>query len=118
MKNFLKVEQMQEIADSNYVMFFKTGCPFCNAAQVLFEALNESGAIDDYKVLVLDRDFENAELGQLARNNGWVADGGQDYPSKPQIFMKGEYIGGNFEFYKSTWNTGDGMPNLSNPMRF
>ena len=118
MNTLLTVEQMQEIADNNYVIFFKNGCPFCHASVVLFEALKESGKITDYTKYILDTDFENSELGQLARNNGWVADGGQDYPSKPQIFMKGEYIGGNFEFYKSDWNIGEGMPNLKNPMRF
>ena len=118
MDAYLTVEQMQEIADNNYVMFFKTGCPFCHAAEVLFIALKESGKIDDYKICILNKDFENMELGKLARNNGWIADGGQDCPSKPQIFMKGDYVGGNFEFYKSAWNIGEGMPNLKNPMRF
>ncbi len=118
MSNFLTLEQMQEIANTKNVIFFKNGCPFCHASIVLLDALKELGKIDDYTICVLDKNFENAKLGQLARNNGWVADGGQDYPSKPQIFVKGEYIGGNFEFYKSDWNIGEGMPNLKNPMRF
>jgi glutaredoxin len=118
MSNYLTVEQMQEIANTKNVIFFKNGCPFCNASIVLLDELKSAGKIDEYVVYVLDKDFENDNLGQLARNNGWVADGGQDYPSKPQIFMKGEYIGGNFEFYKSKWNVGEGMPNLNNPMRF
>jgi glutaredoxin len=111
-------DQLKDISQNSWVMFSKNNCPFCTASYKLFDTLVEMGVIDSYSVYILDKDFDNETLGKLALWAGWTPDGGQSYPSKPQIFMKGEYIGGNFEFYKSKWNLGDGMPNLRNPMRF
>jgi glutaredoxin len=118
MSNFLTLSQMQEFVDSDYVIFAKEYCRFCDAAKILFEELKKQAIIDNFVIRVLDVDFDNKTLSLLAQNNGWIPDGGQGYPSKPQIFMKGEYIGGSYEFHKSHWNVGKGMPNLKNPMRF
>jgi glutaredoxin len=118
MSNFLTLEQMQELADSKYVIFAKESCRFCDAAEILFEELKKQEIIDDFVICMLNKDFNDTTLTQLVRNNGWVADGGQSNATKPQIFMKGEYVGGSYEFHKSRWNIEEGMPNLKNPMRF
>lgn len=110
--------QMQEIAKTQNVIFFKNNCPFCNASIVLLDTLVEGGHIPSYSVYTLDKDFDNTTLGQLALSAGWEPDGIQAFPSKPQIFIDGQYIGGNFELYNSQWNTGESKPNLKNPMRF
>jgi glutaredoxin len=114
----LTLNQMQNIADTEYVIFFKSDCPFCIAAEKLMNALVDSKIIDKYSKYVLDQDFDNPTLTELVVNNGWQNTMNANYPSKPQIFMKGEYIGGNAEFYKSKWNIAENMPNLTNPMRF
>jgi glutaredoxin-related protein len=54
----------------------------------------------------------------LVSDSGWQPDGSQYVATKPQIFVDGQYIGGNFEFYNSKWNVGENMPNLMNPLRF
>jgi glutaredoxin-related protein len=118
MSQFMSLAQMQELANSQYLIFAKESCRFCDASIRLFEELIKHSIIDNFTVRVLDEDFDNATLSQLAINNDWLSDSGQRYPSKPQIYMKGEYIGGNFEFYKSQWNIGQNMPNLKNPFRF
>ena len=110
--------QMQEIAQTNYVIFAKNNCPFCTASIKLLDNLVSIGQIKTYLKYTIGEDFDDATLGQLSLWAGWKPDGGQSYPSKPQIFMKGQYIGGNFEFYKSDWNNGINKPNLINPMRF
>jgi glutaredoxin 1 len=109
---------MQEIAQSQNVIFSKIGCPFCLAANKLLEKLVEAKVLEGYQTYTLDVDYENETLGDLANLTSWKPDGGQSYPSKPQIFINGNYIGGNFEFYQSIWNIGENMPNLKNPMRF
>jgi glutaredoxin len=114
----LTIVEMQAIAKSKNVIFYKQNCPFCTASQKLINQLLESKILDHFEVYILDKDFDNDSLGELAISIGWVPDGGQSYPSKPQIFVQGEYIGGNFEFYNSRWNVGQNMPNLKNPMRF
>lgn len=118
MSKFLSLAQMQELANSHYIIFAKESCRFCDASKILFEELKKQEIINNFTIRMLDEDFDNETLCQLVMNNGWLADGGQQYPSKPQIFMKGEYIGGNFEFYKSHWNVGQAKPNLKNPFRF
>jgi glutaredoxin len=110
--------QMQEIAKTENVIFYKPFCPFCVAAQKLMEELVKGEILDKYSIYTLGEDFDNETLGQLASEAGWHPDGVQVYPSKPQIFVKGEYVGGNFEFYKASWNVGENRPNLKNPMRF
>lgn len=129
------------VADSN-VMFFKSGCPFCEAAETLAKELVSREIISSYKVLLLDQDFSNQDLTDLVREFGWEPLYNQEFCTKPQIFILGQYIGGNREFYQSRWNTGDqeGMvylpqvvvdpqapqtestakpaPKLTNPMRF
>jgi glutaredoxin len=118
MSNFLTLSQIQEMANSKYVIFAKESCRFCDAAENLFEEIKKQKIISEFTVYILNKDFDSETLTQLVKNNGWEPDGGQTFPTKPQIFMKGEYIGGNFEFYKSHWNVGEGKPNLKNPMRF
>jgi glutaredoxin-related protein len=112
----LSLEQMQEIAKTQNVIFFKKNCPICNASIILFDRLVKDKIIEIYSVFVLDVDFRNSTLGELAFSSGWSATGGEAYPSKPQIYIEGEYIGGNWELYRSKWNTSG--PNLKNPMRF
>jgi glutaredoxin len=112
----LSLEQMQEIAKTQNVIFFKKQCPFCDAAIVLLDRLVKDKMLESYSVYILDVDFKNKTLGELAISTGWEASGGESYPSKPQIYLNGEYIGGNWELYKSKWNTKG--PNLKNPMRF
>ncbi len=112
------LSQMQKIAQTQYVIFAKNNCPFCTASFKLLDALVSTGQIVGYVTYILDQDFDNDTLGQLSLWAGWKSDGGQNYPSKPQVFMKGQYLGGNFEFYKSDWNNGSDKPNLVNPMRF
>jgi glutaredoxin len=114
----LSLQQMQEIANSQNVIFYKPGCPFCEAAQKLAEVLVQQQILNEYVVCVLDQDFDNQTLTQLVSPYGWQPDGQQSIAPKPQIFIGGQYVGGNFEFYKSTWNLGPNMPNLNNPMRF
>jgi glutaredoxin len=114
----LTLKQLQEIAKIENVIFYKPFCPFCVATQKLMEELVKAGILDKYSIYILGEDFDNETLGQLATEAGWQPDGAQAYPSKPQIFIKGQYIGGNFEFYKSSWNVGEDQPNLRNPMRF
>lgn len=114
----LNIQQMQEIASTKNVIFYKLNCPFCIAAQKLADALVERNILKDYAIYTLGQDFDNSTLTELVSNNGWQPDGLQYTASKPQIFIQGEYINGNFEFYKSKWNLDEGMPNLKNPMRF
>ena len=105
-------------ASTKYVLFSKVGCPFCTAALVLMSKLLENKIIPGYVTYTIDREISNQTLLLLGLEYGWKADGEQPFPSKPQIFMKGEYIGGNSDFYNSKWNLGENMPNLKNPMRF
>jgi glutaredoxin len=112
------LSQMQEIAKSQNVAFFKQNCPFCTAAQKLIDALLESKVLDSFDVYMLSVDFDNETLTDLVCSSGWQPDGVQSTASKPQIFVQGQYIGGNFEFYKSEWNIGENNPNIKNPMRF
>jgi glutaredoxin len=114
----LDLTQMQEIAKTKNVIFYKDNCPFCHASIKLLEELKKTAMIDDYLVLTLDEDYSNEALGELARSQNWESDSGQLYPSKPQIFLGGKWIGGNYELYNSNWNIGSGMPNLKNPLRF
>jgi glutaredoxin len=114
----LSLQEMQAIADSKNVIFYKRGCPFCVATQNLFDALANQQIVSQYVIYTLGQDFDNQTLTQLVASNGWLADGQQSVASKPQIFVDGQYIGGNFEFYKSKWNVAQDMPNLKNPMRF
>lgn len=106
------------IEDSQTVVIFKHGCPFCKASTTLLDKLNEDGVISDYTVYYSGEDISNEDLTELVKEYGWEPDGTQLVASKPQIFIKGQYVGGNFEFYKSEWNLGEGKPNLENPMRF
>jgi glutaredoxin len=112
------LQQLQEIVNNKNVIFNKIGCPFCIAAQKLAEVLVEQKVLDEYLVLTLNEDFDNQTLTELVSKNGWQPDGIQFIATKPQIFIQGQYVGGNFDFYKSSYNTGSGKPNLKNPMRF
>jgi glutaredoxin len=114
----LSFTQMQEIAKTQNVAFFKSNCPFCTASQKLIEALLESKILDSFDIYTLGQDFDNETLTDLVSSSGWQPDGVQSIASKPQIFVQGQYVGGNFEFYKSKWNIEENMPNLKNPMRF
>jgi glutaredoxin len=109
----LTVTQMQEISKSQNVIFYKPGCPFCFASRVLLDKLVDNKKIDTYKVYMLDSDFENETLAEFIQScTTWRPTENEQFPAKPQIFLKGEYVGGNIDFYQSKWNTGEGMPNL------
>lgn len=129
------LNQLQTIATSENVIFYKPNCPFCQACEKLMQALKEKQIISDFAVYYLEKDFDNETLTQMVLKFGWQPESHQLYCAKPQVFMnasqKTEYIGGNFEFYKSRWNLGDDnsgeikvngetfqAPNLTNPMRF
>lgn len=127
----MTLSEMQTIAKTENVIFFKVGCPFCKAAQLLFDKLRETGIIDSYLIYNLDQDFSNADLTELVKSYGWEPDGYQEVCTKPQIFIQVEYVGGNYELYRSKWNRGlDGSgklvvngreiatPNQINPMKF
>jgi len=127
----LNIDQLKDIAKNENVIFYKPGCPFCKASEELFRELVEVGAIEEYSVYQLGEDFNNEELTDLVKEFGWKPDGYQEVASKPQIFIEGQYIGGNRELYISKWNIGEGETskikvgdeeidalNLPNPMRF
>ncbi len=127
----LTLEQMQEIAKTENVIFYKQNCPFCKASEYLFEELNKLGIVEDFSVYYLGEDFDNLTLTNLVKGFGWEPDGYQEVCTKPQIFIYGEYIGGNREFYDSKWNIGldnsgkimvEGeeyhTPCIKNPMNF
>lgn len=127
MMSMLSLQEMQIIAENENVIFYKPGCPFCVAAEKLIKELVELKIISDYKVYFLGIDFDNRNLTDLVKEHGWKTDAVQEFCTKPQIFFKNEYIGGNFEFYKSRWNLGEketGLindkiaPQKTNPMRF
>ena len=129
------LNELKRISEKQNVIFYKPFCPFCKAAEDLMKKLKEIGIINEYKVYILDKDFDNETLKNLVLEYKWKPERHQEYPTKPQIFMnisgKAEYIGGNKEFYNSKWNLGENnskqikiknlsynTPNLKNPMRF
>jgi glutaredoxin len=112
------LQQMQEIANTKNVIFGKDSCRFCSSALILINRLVELKILNNFVYYHQGQEFDDAELKQLLLNNNWQPDGFPAHPTKPQIFIQGQYIGGNFEFYKSQWNVGENMPNLVNPMRF
>ncbi len=114
----LELSQINKIIKNKNVMFAKNNCPFCNASKSLFDKLVDLNCIDHYEILTLNRDIDDQTLTHLVATYGWQPDSNQHTCSKPQIFIQGEYIGGNFEFYNSKWNTGKDFPNIKNPMRF
>ena len=114
----LNLQQIQQIAETQNVIFYKPNCSFCIASKDLFDRLISLGVLENYQIYTLDKDFDNQTLTDLVCIYGWKPDGIQSFCSKPQIFIKSEYIGGNFEFYKSKWNIDTSFPNLKNPMRF
>jgi len=109
---------LDEIKNQDLVAFFKPGCPFCSASKDLIQTLKDQNILSKVVIYTLDEDFTNETLLEIVNNFGWKPDGIQQYPTKPQIFVKSQYFGGNSDFYKSTWNLGRNMPNLQNPMRF
>ena len=127
----LTLDQMRDIAKTQNVIFYKHDCPFCAASDKLFTAMVEKGIVETYNKYYLHEDFTDELLTSLVKEFGWVGGEFQNNCTKPQVFVRGEYVGGNFEFYKSKWNKGldesgkleiDGVeketPNLNNPMRF
>jgi len=106
---------IDEINSGTNVAFFKPGCPFCHAAQELIDILVENKLTAPFTIYNLGVDFDNDTLLDVAHAFNWQPDGIQQYPTKPQIFVEGEFIGGNSEFYTSRWNMGEGMPQQKNP---
>jgi glutaredoxin len=114
----LSLQEMQQITRTQNVIFGKSNCRFCTSALMLMGNLVDQKILDSYFYYHLDEDFDNETLKELLLHNGWQPDGVQSTATKPQVFIRGQYIGRNFEFYKSKWNVGENMPNLKNPMRF
>jgi glutaredoxin len=123
----MTLEEMRKIAQNENVIFYKPGCPFCVAAENFFKKLVELSIIPNYKIYLLGSAFNNQDLTTLVKEYGWQPDGYQEVCTKPQIFVNGEYIGGNRELHLSKWNVGEGntgkirnidAPKMSNPMRF
>jgi glutaredoxin len=126
----LNLVEITEIIKTENVIFSKLSCRFCKASKDLADTLKQKEIIKSYKILTLDKDFDEDSLKTLVSEFGWKPVSYQKYPTKPQIFLniqKTEYIGGNKEFYNSIWNLGlDGKikiknkiydtPNLKNPM--
>ena len=111
--------QLNNITKTENVIFYKLNCPFCVATENLF--------ISNYKVYFLGADFNNQDLTELVKEQGWKPDDYQEVGTKPQIFINGEYVGGNNELYLSKWNLGEqstgkigdkDAPKMTNPMRF
>ena len=107
---------IQKISAKEPLAMFKPGCPYCTATKSLIDVLTETGIITDFSIFTLGTDFTNETLLEVCLHFGWQSEGFQNYPSKPQVFIEGELIGGNLEFYKSKWNVGAEMPKLQNPM--
>lgn len=121
------LEEMKIIAKNENVIFYKPGCPFCVAAENLFKKLVELSIIPYYKICLIDSFSNNQDLTTLVKEYGWKPEGYQEVCTKPQIFINGEYIGGNRELYLSKWNLGEEgtgkirnieAPKVSNPMKF
>jgi glutaredoxin len=104
--------QLQTISQMENVIFYKPNCPFCFATRVLFDRLVKDKVLESYSVYIIDTDFDNPTFAEFIQTKGWSPTAASPYPSKPQIFIKGEYIAGNADFYNSKWNKGNGMPNL------
>jgi glutaredoxin len=103
------------VQDNQNIIFSKPGCPFCSASYILLDNLVKTGAISKYTKYYNLADYKNEELTELVSSYGWQKESEyQDNCTKPQIFLNGEFIGGNRELYLSKWNK-DG---LKNPMRF
>jgi glutaredoxin len=105
----------QIVKDDKNVMFSKPGCPFCAASYVLLDELVKQGVIPNYTKYFNVGDFSDPELTELVTEYGWQKE--SEYQvncTKPQIFINGEYIGGNWELYLSKWN----ITGLKNPMPF
>ena len=104
------LSEMQAIAKSQNVIFYKPGCPYCAATEELFRELKELGAIDSYEVYYVGRDFDNQTLKNLCTGFGWSDQTVSGFPTKPQIFMNTEdgteYFAGNAAFNQSSWNLG------------
>jgi len=107
---------IQIISAKSPLAMLKPGCPFCIASKSLIKALADTGIITNFLIVTLGTDFDNETLLEVSSHFGWQSEGYKNYPSKPQVFIDGEYIGGNSEFYQSKWNVGAGMPKLQNPM--
>jgi glutaredoxin len=108
----LTLTDMQQLAASKNIIFYKPGCPYCAATQELFEELVQKGLLPQYEIRFLGQDFMNETLTELVMGYGWKARYDGDVPTKPQIFInqrgKTEYFGGNDFFYASEWNLGEG----------
>ena len=109
------------------LIFYKRGCPFCQASEKLLQELVGRGLTESYEKILVEEDIDNLSLKKICDVFGWQPNGYQNYPSKPQIFINGAYINGNSDFYKSIWNSGQKIeiqgqqiqtPNLQNPMKF
>ena len=112
----LTLTQMKEISTTQNVIFYKPNCPFCFASRVLLDKLVANKIINEYHVYMLGEDFDDTTLTQLIeQSTTWKKSDHEQAPSKPQIFLDGNYVGGNVDFYQSSWNVGEGKPNLPLP---
>lgn len=126
----LSLNELETIANTKNVIFYKPGCPYCAASKKLMDELKNIDAISEYEIYYLDQDFDNRTLTELVEKFGWHKTNPlRNHPTKPQIFInetgETEYIPGNDVFYKSKWNTAGEIevnnkristPNWPNPM--
>lgn len=118
------------LANQENILFVKESCAFCSTTKKLASKLEETKILKPFEIFTLDIDFSLVELKNLLKNYGWKPTDSSDLVSLPQIYIQGEYIGGNNDFYKSKYNEGDEnnqievdgklikTPNKINPMNF
>jgi glutaredoxin len=127
------LDQARQIATTKNVIFYKPGCPYCQATEQLFQNLISKGILPNYEVYYLGQDFDNETLTELVSEFDWKPKYPGAVPTKPQVFLnlrgQTEHFAGNDFFYASEWNMGQGnhgritingeifeTPGLANPM--
>ncbi len=89
------------------VLFVKRDCGHCSAATKLADRLVRFGLIPDFKEFYLNEDYDISDLTELVLEFGHTLPEDKDNCSTPQVFIDGEYIGVNNDFYRSKWNKGE-----------
>jgi glutaredoxin len=99
---------IDKISQEN-IIFYKPDCEYCAASKDLFDRLIDDEIMDNYSIYYVhrDQDISNMDLKEVVQHFGWEAQDEDAIPSRPQIFIDGQLIGGNEDFYNSRWNLGD-----------
>ena len=111
---YSKIQLTQLLETNPNIIFTKNNCPFCVASTKLLDYLVANKAIENYLVLTLDKDFDNETLRDFVTDFGWNQVG-WNYPTKPQTFLQGKFVGDNKALYNSTINQKLSSP-IKNPM--